>query len=184
MIGFGASSMEGADDDEGGGFFTRIQPLYPQVRFINMGVGGESTRDMLQRISQVKAHQPYDLIVLLGCNDFPRANDEFPEVRASLEEYARNLSQLLADIRGQRNILITSFPVDTRSTGVQAQLFETYIDRAKAIALVNGFEIIDLYAKVKASNLDFLSEDGMHFNSAGHQYIADLVQTALNQGKI
>lgn len=184
IIGFGASSMEGADDDEGGGFFTRIQPLFPHIRFINLGVGGETTRDMLQRKPQVEVHQPYDLIVLLGCNDFPRSDDEYPQVRASLEEYARILTQLLENIRGQRNILITSFPVDAPKTGVDAQLFELYIDRAKTIALVKGYEIIDLYSKIKASNLDFLSEDGMHFNSAGHHYIADLVQTVLHQGKI
>jgi hypothetical protein len=84
--------MAGVGDDERGGFIRRLQSSFTPYRFINLGVGGNTTRDMLKRCGQVEAHRPFDLIVLLGCNDLPRANDECPQVRADLvsSELGRN----------------------------------------------------------------------------------------------
>ncbi len=179
IVGFGASSMEGIGDTEKGGFFNRIQPALGDHHFVNLGIGGHATRDMLQRAAEVTTYQPYDLIVLLGCNDYPRANDAYPHVRASLEEYATNLSQLLPLIKSQRSLFITSFQVDPVRSGVSAETFARYISRAHAIALDSGYEVLDLYTIVKASGRDYLAADGVHFNPQGHQLIADLVTNRL-----
>lgn len=179
IVGFGASSMQGIGDEEQGGFFNRLLASVDQARWVNLGVGGDTTRDMLRRCHEVKAYRPYDLIVLLGCNDYPRANDAYPEVRATLEEYAANLTRLLPSIRGQRNIFITSFEVDPVRSGVSAATFERYISRARAIALDSGYEVIDLYAMLKVARLDYLAADGVHFTGHGHQVIADLVKSTL-----
>ena len=179
MVGFGASSMEGIGDDEGGGFFKRLRPAFDHYGFVNLGIGGNTTRDMLQRAGPLESYRPYDLIVLLGCNDYPRANDANPEVRTTLEEYAQNLSQLLPAIRGQRSLFITSFEVDPVRSGVSAATFERYISRAREIAAASGYEVLDLYRIIKDSGRDYLAADGVHFNAEGHQVIADLVQAVL-----
>ena len=179
IVGFGASSMEGIGDETGGGFFKRIQPAFNQHRFINLGIGGNTTRDMLQRCDQVVSYRPYDLIVLPGCNDFPRANDEDSQARTSVEEYCQNLTRILTTIKGKRSIFITSFPVDPIRSGVSAEMFDRYISRAHAIAVNSGYEIIDLYAMIRTSRREYLSSDGIHFNAQGHQAIADLLKSAL-----
>ena len=179
LVGFGASSMEGIGDDEGGGFFKRLQASFDQFRFVNLGIGGNTTCDMLQRAGELAMYRPYDLIVLLGCNDYPRANDAAPEVRTALEDYAQNLSELLPAIRGQRSLFITSFEVDPIRSGVSAEMFERYISLAREIAVASGYEILDLYRIIKDSGRDYLAADGVHFNAQGHQAIADLVKAVL-----
>lgn len=174
IIGFGASSMAGVGDSEGG-FFKRMQKVLTQYQFINLGVGGNTTRDMLKRCVQVDGFQTYDLIILLGCNDFPRANDKNPTARSELEEYQLNLTSLLKYFKGQRRIFLTSFPTDPTRSGINAELFKEYVDCAREVAVKNNFEILDLYTIVKASTDDFLAPDGLHFNAQGHQMIAELV---------
>lgn len=179
LVGFGASSMKGIGDDTGGGFFKRIQPAFDHYRFVNLGVGGNTTRDMMERCGQVTIHQPCDLIVLLGCNDLPRANDGNSKARTSVGEYCRNLSRILTTIKGQRSIFITSFPVDPCRSGVSVESFDLYMGHAVGIAIRSGYEIVDLYALMRASPCNYLAPDGVHFNGEGHQVIADLVTAHL-----
>jgi lysophospholipase L1-like esterase len=179
IVGFGASSMEGVGDDVGGGFFARLASAVGKYRFVNLGIGGNTTRDMLLRRSQVLRHRPYDLVVLLGCNDYPRANDEHAHMRTSLKEYKTNLCQLLLLIRGERSIFVTSYEVDPKRTGVDSGLFKRYTTAARLVAGDCGYEVIDLYSIVKKSRRNYLAADGVHFNAEGHQFIADLVRPAL-----
>src|SRR5580698_5523192 len=99
IVGLGASTMAGSGDSQGG-FFKRVEQLYkqrhPQTQFVNLGVGGNTTRDMLDRMAAVKSIPTYDLIVLLGCNDLPRDNDQFPSSRTTLTEYSANLQAMLS----------------------------------------------------------------------------------------
>ncbi len=88
IIGFGASSMAGVGDSAGG-FFRRLQNAaasqQPDLTFFNLGVSGTTTADMLARADEVTVQGNHRLIVLLGCNDVPRANDAAPHRRATLD---------------------------------------------------------------------------------------------------
>ena len=175
IIGFGASSMAGVGDSIGEGFFKRIQSKLTNYSFINLGVGGFTTKDMLIQSKKAENFKPYDLIVLLGCNDLPRKNDSKPQNRTTLDEYEQNLDKILTQIKGEKNTFITSFPVDFLKSGISSIHFESYIACAKSVAIKNQYEVIDLYSIIKNSQNDFLASDGMHFNSDGHQFIADLI---------
>lgn len=175
LIGFGASSMAGVGDSVGGGFFKRIQPHLTDYRFVNLGVGGFTTKDMLIQSNKAASFKPYDLVILLGCNDMPRKNDSKPQIRTNIEEYEQNLDKILKQLKGEKNIFITSFPIDFIKSGISTITFENYMTIAKAVATKHKFEIIDLYTIIKNSTNDFLASDGMHFNSNGHQFIAELI---------
>jgi lysophospholipase L1-like esterase len=109
IVGFGASSVQGVRDPEGG-FMARLTqalPRRPDIRLMNLGIGGHTTRDMLQRIPAVEAIAGREVVVLLGCNDVPRANDNSPARRTTLQEYAANLRAILPASRASAR---SSFP--------------------------------------------------------------------------
>lgn len=174
IVGVGASSMAGVGDTVAGGFFKRIQTNHNNV-YLNKGVGGYSTHQMIENTKDLINEKPFILIVLLGCNDVPRVNDKNPKVRNSLEVYAANLKMLFHHLKSEKNLFITSFPVDPVRTGVQVSELEKYMNTAKNTAQDAGYEIIDLYSLIKKQNKQFLADDGMHFNPDGHQYIADKI---------
>lgn len=176
IVGFGASTMAGSGDSQGG-FFKRVEQVYkqghPQTEFVNLGVGGNTTRDMLDRIAAVNSIPAYDLIVLLGCNDLARDDDQSPSVRTTLTEYSTNLRALLPQIRGERSLFISSFWVSTEQTGIKKMDFDSYMSVAIEIAGASGYSTWDLYHECRDEVAEYWAADGLHFNDAGHQLIAD-----------
>ena len=170
ILGFGASSMEGCKDSQGG-FLKRMERALNresrQFNFVNLGIGGDTTRQMLARIDAVATHKPDCTIVLLGCNDMPRPGDTNPAHRTSLDEYAQNLQRIFPKLRSQRSIFVTSFYVKWIAEDVFAQ----YMATAKQLA--TGYELWDLYEESRPLLPGFLADDFAHFNDAGHQYIAE-----------
>lgn len=185
IVGFGASTMAGVGDSQGG-FFKRVEQAQwqrdPHSQFINLGLGGNTTRDMLRRAGTVKAIPADDLVVVLGCNDLPRTNDQSPAIRTTSVEYTRNLQLLLTEIRSQRSFFISSFLVDAERTGIQKATFDSYMGAAIQIAGSQGYSIWNLDQECQADISRYWAADGMHFNDAGHQLIADGVLRWLEQG--
>ena len=74
IIGFGASSMQGAGDSQGG-WFARAETLSAdkRLRWINRGVGGNTTRDMLP----IRIYGPLEFVVAGG----KRVRRPLPEMR-------------------------------------------------------------------------------------------------------
>jgi lysophospholipase L1-like esterase len=52
---------------------------------------------------------------------------------------------------------------------------EQLIPHYREIALANGAKFVDLYSAMKGHVDDLLTDDGVHFNSAGHKRIAELI---------
>jgi lysophospholipase L1-like esterase len=123
----------------------------------------------------VTVHAPYDLVVVLGCNDMPRANDKFPKNRTDLAEYTKNLDQMFARIKGTRSLFITSFPVSQEKTGVSPETFDQYMTAATEVARRHGYDIWDAYTELLGKAAPYWAEDGLHFNDAGHQMLAEAV---------
>ena len=175
LVGFGASSMEGAGDTAGG-FFRRLEGCDATARYerrVNLGIGGNTTRDMLARAETAAALAPRDIIVLLGCNDVPRKNDDSKERRVPLAEYKINLQRILPTIKGEHSLFVSSFPVSSERTGVPADALSSYMAVALSIAAAAGYETWDLHGDLANSRLSsYYAPDGLHFNDAGHAMIA------------
>ena len=175
LVGFGASSMEGVGDSQGG-FLKRVashcQAHDLPVTVINKGIGGQSTPDMLARIDELATLRPYELVVILGCNDLPRARDQNPANRTAPDVYATNLHRIFSTIKGGRSLFISSFAVSKERTGISPSLFEDYMGAATAIARSHGYDLWDLFNETKGRTEPWLADDGLHFNDAGHAFIA------------
>ena len=176
LIGFGASSVEGVGDTQGG-FFQRLERKLADAgrprECLNQGKGGDTTRDMLARLDRVRPHLPGKVIVLLGSNDMPRDRDGAPANRVSLDTYVENLEQLLSVLGGPEAIFVSSFAVCSDRTGVQSVTFATYMKVALKIATRRGMMVWDLYAESLKWGDRYLGEDGLHYNDAGHEMMAE-----------
>jgi len=119
--------------------------------------------------------------VLLGCNDVPRDRDLTPGIRPSLEEYRRNLDELLGLIRGEYSLFVTSFPVCAPRTGVRPEILTRYMEAALEVARDHEYEIWDLHGELGGAGAEpYLAADGKHFNELGHAMIAGRVTEKLH----
>lgn len=180
LAGFGASTVQGVGDPEGG-FLARLnarrEVLFPfPVAIHNLGVGGNCTADMLGRVPQLTALEPDLVVVLLGCNDLPRYADGNPGIRQPLEAYSANLMRILDLARAPQSLFISSFPVDVVRTGVSPTLFHQYMTEALRLADLAGYEIWDLYTEMLPTQGKYLAADGLHFGADGHEIIAQGVR--------
>jgi lysophospholipase L1-like esterase len=128
---------------------------------------------MLDRLERMRTQLPARAIVLLGSNDFPREKDGEPSRRVPLAEYAQNLTKILHLLGGPTSIFVSSFAVCPRRTGIQPTIFLLYTDVALKIAVSRQMTIWDLYTDSQAWGDRYLADDGLHYNDAGHEVIAD-----------
>lgn len=165
--------MQGTGDSHGG-WFARAEKLTAdrKLRWINRGVGGNTTRDMLLRVTSVTVHAPHRVVVMLGCNDLPRQGDTTPDRRTLTEEYTHNLNQIFPRIKATQSLLVTSFPVCPTRITIDAKTYDAYMTAAKKSALAAGYEIWDLYEELRGRAQPYWATDGLHFNDVGHAFIA------------
>lgn len=164
--------MQGVGDPAGG-FLRRLQQeLAGGAEIFNAGIGGNTTRDMLARLPAALERRPFDVVMLLGCNDLPRERDEHPQNRVALPEYRANLQTLLAKLKSPRSLFVSSFLPSASRTGVQLETFELYMGVALETARAAGYEIWDLFHEVLPFGEKYLAEDGMHFAGEGHAFLA------------
>jgi len=178
ILGFGASSMQGVGDPEGG-FFKRLEKNWrgrgAKPRFINQGIGGDTTRDMLARLPQTVALSPDLTIVLLGCNDLSRSPDGSPDRRTALAEYQTNLEKLFSGLPGDQKLFCTSFRPDLERHGISAENFSFYMNAARSQAEEAGWDLLDFYQLSLTWPADFYAEDGMHASAKGHAWMAEQI---------
>lgn len=175
LIGFGASSVEGVGDSLGG-FLRRLEAKLAQAgkphEYLNYGIGGNTTRDMLARLDAVRPHLPSRAIVQLGSNDLPRERDENPAARTTLPEFSQNAETILRAFAGQKTIFVSSFAIDPVRTGIRSEAFAQYMKEAMEIAQSLHLTTLDFYAESLDFGDKYLTEDGLHYNDAGHEIIA------------
>jgi lysophospholipase L1-like esterase len=175
LVGFGASTAQGASDSQGG-FLKRLEKKLANAgqprECLNFGIGGNTTRDMVVRLDPIKPHLPCPVIIILGCNDLPRIGETNP-ARTSLEEYRKNLETILHFFAGPKTIFVSSFVVDLKRAGIAPETFTSYMNAALKIAASLKLLTWDLYAESLTLGGKYLSPDGIHFGDEGHEMIAE-----------
>lgn len=182
ILGFGASSMQGVGDPEGG-FFKRLERNWRgkggKPNFINQGIGGHTTRDMLARLPAAASLSPDLTIVLLGCNDLPRHPDGNADRRTLLPEYQSNLEKLLSELPGDQRIFCTSFRPDLNRHGISAENFSLYMNAARSLAEEAGWDLLDFFQMSLDWPAEFYAEDGLHASDKGHAWMAEQILKGL-----
>ncbi len=158
----------------------KLRLLYPEktLEFINRGVGGETTADLLKRIQEDVIDEHPDVVVLeVGINDVWRRFALGQVVTP--EEFRANYMQLVTQLKatGAKVVLIQPFVLPMEDKQRFRPFVNTFnniireIAHAEQVALVPMDEIFTGVTQDIAPSQ--FSSDGVHPTHRGCRYIAD-----------
>lgn len=178
VIFFGDSVTEGWE--------RRAGSFFPGNAYINRGIHGQTTAQMLVRFrADVIALKPRVVLILGGTNDL--AGKTGPSSPAMIEDNLASMTEL-AQANGIRVVLASLLPVndyvEPRTTHRSPQKItelnawiKTYALRRNAIYLDYFSAMVDSAGTLKKE----WSDDGLHPNAAGYAVMTPLAQKAIEQ---
>lgn len=160
----------------------KLRLLYPEVsfEFINRGVGGNTTGDLVKRIDEdVAAEQPDCVILQVGINDVWRRFDLGIEI--SPEEFRANYEELVTRIKatGAKLVIIQPFVLKIDSKQRFRPYLNQFIAIIREIAEREGIPVVPMDEIFTGATIDIapsqFSQDGVHPTHRGCRYIADFL---------
>ena len=167
----------------------KIEEYFPAKPYVNRGIGGQTTPQMLVRFRQdVINLQPKVVVILAGTNDIagntgPMRNED---IQANFASFAE-----LAKVHGIRVVYSSILPVHNYTE--RAKDFFAQRPQARILALNDWLK--DYCAKNNLVYLDYfsalvddkgmlkkdLADDGLHPNAAGYKIMAPLAEAAIQK---
>lgn len=151
---------------------------FPESNAVNMGVGGDTTDDVLTRLQDVVDATPGTVVFLAGTNDLGN--------RRSAPEYVvRNIETILVTLRRElpdARLIVQS--VMPRGHDFMDRVHEINVHLRQFSAVVKA-EWVDLWPALATENGELLPEytdDRLHLNDAGYQAWLDVLRPALEHG--
>jgi lysophospholipase L1-like esterase len=159
--------------------------FFPGKPYINRGISGQTTPQMLVRFRQdVVALQPKVVVILAGTNDI--AGNTGP---MTLEDTENNLMSM-ADIARQNGIRVVLASVTPAIAfpwrpGLQpAEKIQALNEWIKDYAAKKGYVYLDYYSAMAGTDHGMkpgLAVDGVHPTKAGYEVMAPLAEKAIAQ---
>ena len=163
----------------------KIEESFPGKPYINRGISGQTTPQMLVRFRQdVIALKPSAVVILAGINDI--AGNTGPE---TLEEIEDNLASM-AEVAAANHIRVVLCSVTPAfdfpwSPGLApAAKVVTLNAWIKAFAAEKGYVYVDYYSAMKDERGGLpatLSRDGVHPLPAGYAIMTPLVEAGIDK---
>ena len=164
-------------------FWGRGGRFFPGRPYLNRGIGGQTSPQMLVRFRQdVIALKPRVVVIQAGTNDI--AGVTGPGTRGTLSDYIMSMTEL-AKANGIRVVLASITPV-CDCTAIQTDLrpqakIADWNAWLKGYAVSSGSVYLDYYsalARGRSLRAD-LTEDGLVPNEAGYKLMAPLAEQAI-----
>jgi acyl-CoA thioesterase I len=167
--------------------YWKLADYFPGKPYINRGIDGQTTPQMLVRFRQdvIDLH-PKVLVVLAGTNDIagvtgPARNEEIEANYASMAELAR--------LHHIRVVLASLLPVNIYTEDAKESFALRPRERILALNVwlkkycaKNGFVYLDYYSAVvddKGMLRRDLSDEGLHPNASGYKVMAPLADKSI-----
>jgi len=164
-----------------------LDQYFPGKPYVNRGIGGQTTPQMLVRFRQdVISLQPKVVVILAGTNDIagntgPMRNEDIEANYASLAELARlhGIKVVYASVLPVHNY--TDRSKDFFAQRPQGRILElnTWL---KDYCTKNDIVYLDYFSAVvddKGMLKKELADDGLHPNAAGYKIMAPLAEAAI-----
>jgi lysophospholipase L1-like esterase len=158
---------------------------FPGKPYINRGISGQTTPQMLVRFRQdVIELKPKVVVILAGINDI--AGNTGPETVEQIEDNLASMAELAA-AHGIRVVMCSvmpalDFPWRPGQTPAPKILeLDTWM---KSYAQAKGFVYVDYYSAMKDESGGMpatLSKDGVHPTAAGYAVMAPLVEAGIER---
>ncbi|MBB6730265.1 SGNH/GDSL hydrolase family protein [Cohnella zeiphila] len=186
---------EGIGDPYGKGYVAMVDALLKTVytelavRVVNMGIGGNTVRDLAGRWqTDVLDLKPDWLSVMIGTNDVWRQYDQpyIPESHVYPEEYESTLDELVAKTKMHVKgvVLMTPFYLEPNKADLMRATMDRYGEIVRQVAERHGALFVDTQAafdKVLAHLYPAtLAWDRVHPSMAGHATLARAFLNAID----
>ena len=160
----------------GVGFTSFIEEAFPHASYVNEGVGGYTTNNIISNISTYKAHNPDLFVVAVGINDI-RYNDS--RGATSKSSYISNMTTIIDELKstGASVVVLSIWPTFWKDQFSALHRKETderiifynralaYLAKEKNILFINASELIRRH--INLGNVDELIPDGVHPSLTG-----------------
>jgi len=165
---------------------SKAEPFFPGKPYINRGISGQTTPQMLIRFRpDVIQRQPKVVVTLAGTNDI--AGNTGPETLQNIEDNLSSMAEL-AKANGIRVVIASVMPIcdslRQQSTRRPPQQIVALNDWIKSYTAKNEFVYLDYYsAMVDGSGMlkQDLTYDCLHPNDAGYAVMAPLAERAIQE---
>jgi lysophospholipase L1-like esterase len=162
----------------------RYGKFFPDKPYVNRGIGGQTTPQMLIRFRpDAIALAPKVVVILAGTNDI--AGNTGPVTLEAIEDNLTSMAEL-AKANGIRVVMASVMPV---CDAIKTQTVRRPPEKIKALnawikdyTAKNGLIFLDYYSALLDDQQMFKKEltfDGLHPNDAGYEVIAPLAEQAI-----
>ena len=155
-----------------------------ELQFINRGVGGDTTRNMLERFDRdILAHKPDWVSIAIGVNDVWRFFDPAPNEAVLTDEFETNYRKLLEPLQDKAGlILVSPFLIEPdRGDPFRVQI-DHYGAAVKSLAPEFGALFVPFQEAFDASSLEpsAFSGDRVHPNETGSELMSQTFLRAID----
>lgn len=166
-----------------GGYVDHIENLYPNINWLNASVGGYTSTDVVNELSNIQTNYPADKYILaIGTNDIryfdSRGAQSITELKTNIDTILSSLSVIA---------IISPFPSFWQDKFARTNHLTTYNRFEKWNNELSYFydKYVDAYTTIKNYinfyNVDNLVSDGIHPDSEGEYLYA---QSLLNDNLV
>ncbi len=158
---------------------------FPGKPYINRGIGGQTTPQMLVRFRQdVIALKPKVVVILAGINDI--AGNTGPETLGQIEDNLASMADLAAanQIRVVLCSTLPAFDMAWHPGVTPAPKVLALNEWIKAYAAQKGYVYVDFHSAMKDERDGLplaLSKDGVHPTPAGYAIMAPLAEAGIEK---
>jgi len=165
----------------------KLEQYFPGKPYVNRGIGGQTTPQMLVRFRQdAIALQPKAVVILAGTNDIagntgPIRNEDIEADLATMAELAKahGIAAVFASILPVHNYTPKAADFFAQRPGARILELNRWL---KEYCSKNGMVYLDYFSAVvddKGLLRKELAEDGLHPNDAGYKIMAPLAEAAI-----
>lgn len=176
LVCFGDSVTLGRGVTQEQSFCAQVGKAIRAKTIVNSGIGGNNTRQALERFSKdVLQHRPSLVTLMFGLNDsFIEEGAAGP--RISLKEYESNMAYFITQLkrRGARVVLMTS---NSTANAWENNDLRPYVEVVRKLAARHRVPFVDLYtytAELQVEGVE-LYTDRVHPNSFVHEELAGMI---------
>ncbi|HWA93716.1 MAG TPA: SGNH/GDSL hydrolase family protein [Terracidiphilus sp.] len=162
-----------------------LEKYFPGKPYVNRGISGQTTPQMLVRFRQDVIHlQPRVVVILAGTNDL--AGNTGPETPEQIEDNLASMSDL-AHANGIKVVLCSILPAydyPWHPNTFPAHKIDEINTWLKNYAAEKGYTYVDFHTPMKDARdglPDNLSKDGVHPKPAGFEIMSKLVETGIEK---
>jgi len=169
--------------------FWRLNEYFPGSDYINRGIAGQTTGEMLQRfLADVIAVRPQAVLILAGTNDLARgipvAAIESNYQALATFAFAYGVKVIFASVTPVSDYHKDQNPAYERTPGRPPERIRELNDWLKAYCAKQGYAYVDYYSSLVDANGQLIADmgdDGLHPNAKGYRVMGPLAFAAIQK---